>query len=331
MKKKLILTCVLIVIPFLTQAQTVQPAQQGEGKFILTTFGNLYTGFGHNNDDRGIEIERAYLGYQYKFSNGIELKTVADFGQSKNVSDMQRIGFLKNAYIGWSKNGWKIYGGLITTTQFKTQEDFWGKRYIMKSFQDEYKMGSSADAGISVTYKFNDRISADAIVANGEGYKKIQFGKGLLYGLGVTLKPLEGLTIRAYGSYNEKADSDNTPGEKGITNLAGFAGYKHKTFSIGAEYNFQMHSDNVEDNNKYGTSVYATIPVGKKVNLFGRWDYLSSNNGWNVANDGMAGVAGVEIVACKQLKLSPTFRIWSPDNNNSKKDIYALINASFSL
>lgn len=42
----------------------------------------------------------------------------------------------------------------------------------MKSFQDEYKFGSSADLGVSVAYKFNKVVSADVIVANGEGYKK---------------------------------------------------------------------------------------------------------------------------------------------------------------
>lgn len=43
---------------------------------------------------------------------------------------------------------------------------------MMKSFQDEYKFGSSADLGVSVAYKFNKVVSADVIVANGEGYKK---------------------------------------------------------------------------------------------------------------------------------------------------------------
>ena len=46
---------------------------------------------------------------------------------------------------------------------------------------------------------------------------------GLQYGAGVTLTPVEGLTVRAYGSYNESVEE----GEKGITNLAAFVGYKH--------------------------------------------------------------------------------------------------------
>lgn len=122
--------------------------------------------------------------------------------------------------------GWTLNAGLISTTQFKLQEDFWGKRYVMKSFQDEYKFGSSADLAFSVAYKFNKVVSADVIVANGEGYKKVQVKDGLQYGAGVTLTPVKGLVVRAYGSYNEAVEE----GEKGITNLAAFVGYKMMPF-----------------------------------------------------------------------------------------------------
>lgn len=330
MKKPLFITCMLacMTLPALAQnGQKETQSDKNKGKFILTTFGNVYSGFGSQNDERGFEIERAYLGYQYNFSNGIELKTVADFGQSKDVTDMNRIGFLKNAYVGWKKNNWQLYGGLISTTQFKTQEDFWGKRYVMKSFQDEYKMGSSADVGISVAYKFNDKISADVIVVNGEGYKKLQFGDGLQYGAGVTFKPVKGLIIRAYGSYKETTEKELD----GTTNLNGFAGYKHEKFAIGAEYNYQLNTDHIKNQHQGGTSVYAMVPLGSKVNLFGRYDYLNSNHGWNKDKDGQAAVGGVEIKLCKQVKLAPTFRYWSPDTNDQPKEYYAYINTSFSL
>ena len=37
--------------------------------------------------------------------------------------------------------------------------------------------------------------SADAIIVNGEGYKKIQINDGLNYGVGVTLAPVEGFQL----------------------------------------------------------------------------------------------------------------------------------------
>lgn len=325
--RKVLLAGMLTCMGCSLMAQPANSEKANKGKIILTTFGNLHTGFGSSNDDRGFELERAYLGYQYNFANGLEIKTVADFGQSKDVKDMNRIGYLKNAYVSWKRNGWKLSGGLISTTQFKTQESFWGKRYVMKSFQDEYKLGSSADLGLSVAYTFNDKVSADVIIVNGEGYKKVQFKDGLQYGAGLTLKPCQGLTIRAYGSYNEAT----VKGEKGITNLAGFAGYQHDKFSIGAEYNFQMNSGNVKAHHQNGTSVYAHVPACSKVNIFGRWDYLDSNHSWNRSKDGMAGVAGVEVKLCKQVKLAPTFRLWAPDAPDSKNEYAAYVHASFAL
>ena len=327
MKKKLLIVSILTCGLMPVMAQNTTSETPNKGKFIITTFGSLYSGFGHDNDERGFEVERAYLGYQYNFSNGIEIKTVADFGQSDDVDDLHRIGFLKNAYVSWKKNNWKISGGLISTTQFKTQEDFWGKRYVMKSFQDEYKMGSSADYGVSVAYDFNDKLSADIIIVNGEGYKNVQFGNGLLYGAGVTAKPVKGLTLRAYGSYKECTEKD----EKGSTNLAAFAGYKHDKFSIGAEYNYQMNANYTDNQHLGGTSVYAQVKLCKKANLFGRYDYLNSNHDWNRSKDGQACTAGVEVNLCKQVKLAPTFRFWAPADTQSPDSYYAYINAAFSL
>ena len=206
-----------------------------KGKAIITIFSDIHSGFGHVNDDRGFNLDRAYLGYQYDLSKELQLKVVADFGQSKSVDDHQRIGFVKNAQISWKREKWTLHAGLISTTQFKFQESFWGKRYVMKSFQDEYKFGSSADLAVSAAYDFNDYVSADVILANGEGYKKLQVKDGLQYGAGVTLMPVKNLFIRLYGSYNEASEESG----KGITNLASFIGYKHKSFSLAAEYNYQ--------------------------------------------------------------------------------------------
>ena len=100
---------------------------------------------------------------------------------------------LKMPRLPGSGNGWTLNAGLITTTQFKVQEDFWGKRYVMKSFQDEYKFGSSADLGGFGSLQFNKVVSADVILANGEGYKKVQVKDGLQYGAGVTLTPVKSL------------------------------------------------------------------------------------------------------------------------------------------
>lgn len=104
-----------------------------KGYAIITIFSNYHTGFGNVNNKRGFELERAYISYQYKISNNLKIKAIVDFGQSKDVEDLNKIGFIKNAMIEWEYGKLSLKGGLIGTTQFKHQESFWGKRYLMNS------------------------------------------------------------------------------------------------------------------------------------------------------------------------------------------------------
>ena len=282
--------------------------EEPKGKAIVQVFGNFHTGFGHDNDDRGFELDRSYLGYQYDFGKGLQVKAVMDVGQSDDVNDYHRIAYIKNAQITWKTGKWTFNGGLISTTQFNMQEKFWGYRYVMKSFQDLYKFGSSADLGISVAYKFSDWLSADAIVVNGEGYKKIQKNDGLMYGLGATLTPVKALTFRAYYGLNEGSDAK----QENIQNLATFVGLKLNGFSLGAEYNRIWNAKHSDGNDMNGFSIYSNIKLNKGADLYLRFDdYNGDESGF---------IVGVQWKLGKYVKLSPNFR-WNHEdldegNNN---------------
>ena len=232
MKRRiLMLAAIMGCSSLLVSAQ--KASDEPKGKAIVQVFGNFHSGFGNTNDDRGFELDRSYLGYQYDLGKGLQVKGVMDVGQSDNVSDYHRIAYIKNAQISWKTGNFTLNGGLISTIQFNMQEKFWGYRYVMKSFQDLYKFGSSADLGLSASYKFNGWLTADAIVVNGEGYKKVQKEDGLLYGLGATLTPAKCLSMRVYYGLNETTEAD----KKDVQNLATFVGLKFDRFSLGAEYN----------------------------------------------------------------------------------------------
>ena len=292
-----ILAGLLACIGITAQAQDTK-TEEPKGKAIVQVFGNFHTGFGAQNDDRGFELERSYFGYEYNFGKGLSAKAVMDIGKSSNVDDYQRIAYIKNAMVSWKRGNLTLNGGLISTTQFNFQEKFWGYRYIMKSFQDEYKFGNSADLGISVAYKFADWISADAIIVNGEGYKKIQKIDGLNYGLGLTLTPVKGFQIRVYGGLNESGDKS----KKSIVNLAAFAGYKHDKFTIGAEYNQMWNA---------------------------RFDDLYSNDDWNIAKDERAAILGAQFKLGKYVKIAPNFRVSMPKVDGAKSAYSAYINCYF--
>lgn len=306
------------------QAQDTK-SEEPQGKAIVQVFGNFHTGFGAENDDRGFELERSYLGYEYKLGNGLSVKGVMDIGKSSDVSDYQRIAYIKNAMVSWKTGNLTLNGGLISTTQFNFQEKFWGYRYIMKSFQDQYKFGNSADLGISATYQFANWISADAIIVNGEGYKKLQKNDGLNYGLGVTLTPVKGLQIRLYGGLNESGED----GKKDIANLAAFVGYKHEKFTIGAEYNQMWNASFKDDAGQNGYSIFASAKLSQVTNLYARFDNLYSQNDWNISKDESAAILGAQFKVGKYVKIAPNFRMSMPKADGANNSYTAYVNCYF--
>ena len=322
--KTIIAGMMLACIGITAQAQNTK-TEEPKGKAIVQVFGNFHSGFGTENDDRGFELERSYLGYEYKLSKGLSVKGVMDIGKSNDVSDYQRIAYIKNAMVSWKTSNLTLNGGLISTTQFNFQEKFWGYRYIMKSFQDQYKFGNSADLGISATYKFTNWLSADAIIVNGEGYKKIQKNDGLNYGLGTTLTPAKGLQIRLYGGVNESSEQD----KKNIVNMAAFIGYKNDKFTIGAEYNKMWNASYKEGQDQYGYSVFASAKLNKKTDVYARLDDLCSKDDWNEAKDEQNTILGAQFKLGKYVKIAPNFRMSMPKADGADNGYSAYINCCF--
>ncbi len=297
-----------------------------KGQAIIQVFGNFHTGFGHNNDDRGFDLDRSYLGYEYKLNNNLSVKGVIDIGKSSKVDDYHRIAYIKNAQISWKTGNFTLNGGLISTTQFNFQEKFWGYRYIMKSFQDQYKFGNSADLGISATLKFNDIVSADAIIVNGEGYKKIQVNDGLNYGLGFTITPIKGLYLRVYGGINETSIKN----QKDILNLATFVGYKHQKFTIGAEYNLIKNSQFLSETERKGYSVFGSLKLSNATELYARYDEVFSEDSWDMRKDESSAIIGAQFKLGKYVKIAPNFRASLP-KHTGENNYSAFVSCYFGL
>lgn len=324
MKTKVFLAGLLACIGITTQAQDVK-VEEPRGKAIVQVFGNFHTGIGENSNDLGFELERSYLGYEYKFKDGLSVKGVMDIGKSSDVGDYQRIAYIKNAMVSWKKGNLTLNGGLISTTQFNFQEKFWGYRYIMKSFQDLYKFGNSADLGLSASYKFADWVSMDAIIVNGEGYKKIQKSSGMNYGLGATLTPVKGFQIRLYGGLNDSGEE----GKVGTVNMAGFVGYKCKRFTLGAEYNHMLNASHKAGNDQFGYSVFGSVNVAKSADVYARFDDLYSKNDWNISKDEQAAIIGAQFKLGKFVKVAPNFRMSMPKADGAENKYSAYVNCYF--
>ncbi len=274
------------------------------GKPIVLLYTNFHYGFANAMGNTGFELERSYFGYQFNISSDWSAKVVFDIGNPKlSGSDLERIAYVKNAMISWTPGKFTLNAGLVGLEQVSLQEKFFGYRYIMKSFQDEYKFGTTADMGIVAKYKFANWVSADVTFINGEGYKKLQADNKFRYGAGITLNPCKLLTFRVYYDRADHQDVDTLG--KAQENLSLFLGLKNDYFSVGAEWNDLFNANFVNAKHQYGSSLYFRIKLPKNFELFGRWDYLFSNNDWNLAKDGQIAFLGFQYSPIKYVKIAP--------------------------
>lgn len=310
MKRIGVLALVMVSMALAGLAQSTEEFK-ASGRPTMRIFSNYHSTFSDGETASAFELTRVYLGYQHQFSKELFGAAVLDVGDP-GVGSLEMTAYVKNAYLRYRNSGFEVNFGLISTTQFKTQEDNWGYRYHEKSLQDEFSFNSSADLGVSVAYQFTDFLSADVIVANGEGYKKLQNDSAFRTGFGLTLTPVKKLTGRVYYDFITKEETQSS--------LATFVGYEADQFRLGAEYNKQFNRRFEEDQDWNGLSFYGTYQLAKKVNLFARYDKVYSNTlageteAWNLSNDGQVFIVGLEFAPVKGVKLAPRYKGWSPDD-----------------
>ena len=312
-----------IVAVLNTWGQTTTESFKPGGKPSALIFTNFNTAFSGGKTTPAFEITRAYLGYEYNFSQNWYGRLTVDVGDPK-VGNLQYTAFLKFAYMQYKNQNFKALFGMIPTTQFKYSEDIWGLRYIEKVHADAYGFYSSADLGASVEYALNKKISADLAVFNGEGYKSLQRDEFLRPALGITVKELGNFTARVYADYMGKDVKQTT--------LAGFVGYTGKKLVVAAEYNYEWNTKMTDGQDMYGTSVYATYKPGEKVKYFARFDDLQSNtlegqtNPWQLTKDGQLLMGGLEFSPVKGIRVSPNIRYWNPADEVQEATTYAFVN-----
>lgn len=317
-------------------AQNSESEFKPSGKPIVTVFWNYHTDLTKDAQQTSeFELKRAYLGYSYNFSEKVSAKVTIDVGD--NEAGSAYTAYLKAAQLDWEvANGVKLSMGLIGMKQFKEQENFWGYRYIFKSYQDQYGFGSSADLGINAEFKVSDNLKANFIVFNGEGYKKIQDEDGKQkVGGSLIYTPIKGLTTKIYADSQPSIDSD------AITTFSLFAGYKAEKWRLGAEYNKMdngmKYSSPAQDHSLDGFSFYSTYEINDTFEVFARYDQLNSNTlsgeteAWNVSKDGSQIITGIQATPLKGLKFSLNYQGFSFENSDLNTNSLVYLNAQFKL
>lgn len=320
MKQKVFVTFVLLLAMLTSKSQTNEVFKP-EGSPFMRIYTNFHTTYSDGESQSAFELTRVYLGYKYQFSKEISAKANIDVGDPNDGGDFQLTAFIKNAYMAYKKEKLEVNFGMISTNSFGIQEDFWGYRYLAKSLQDEHSFNSSADLGMSVSYQFNDVLAADMIVANGEGYKRVQGDSTLRTGFGVTLTPSKEWIVRSYYDFSKKVETQ--------TSLATFVGFQNKKVSVGAEYNYMTNYKFVADRDRTGTSFYVTVFAAPKLKFFARYDNLMSGSDWNLSKDGEQYIAGIEYSPVKGIKIAPNFSGWNPADDSKPFNSTLILNCEF--
>jgi hypothetical protein len=297
------------------------------GSPIIVLFADYTAGSGDNGDIAGFNLTRSRLGYQYQMTPQLSALSVLDV----NVADDgQRSVNFHYAFFEWTWRDLRIDGGLIALSQFAVQEAFWGRRYIEKSFQDLNGFCFDSDLGVTLKYRFTDWIEADATLINGEGTRQINTSKMNRYGLGATLRPLKGLSLRAFLDFHESLDK-NAPNQRTVSL---FAGYRNSFFSVGAEYNSQKGKDFMKGADYSGISVYGGVPLGGRFDLYARYDNVKTSSGsafdWQGAGINKdIFIAGIEYHPVVNFQISPNYRYIRPIGGGGLH--FFGINAGFSI
>lgn len=323
MKKTILTALAVFSLAVVAMAQEPKDTFTPGGSASMKIFTDFRSTFYDGKTASAFEVTRAYFGYGYNFSKEFSGKVNFDVGDP-GVGGLQMTAYLKNAFLQYSAKGFTANFGLISTTQFGTQEDFWANRYVQKTFQDLNGINPSADLGLGLAYKFAKFVKVDVSFYNGEGYKKLQSDSAFQTALGLTLTPIKGLTVR--GSYDFMSKKSVTQ-----ANTCAFIGYSATKFSLAFEYNDQKNHKMVKSNDLSGPSVYGSFSPTSKVKLYARYDKLSSNTlagkttAWNLGKDGSLIIAGLEYAPVKGVKLSPNFQGWNPADSSKKSSSSAML------
>lgn len=268
-------------------AQTDQIAPKAQTNFVPSGAPIIQILFNYTEDQTqnaakksAFNIDRSYFGYKYDLSSTITTKIVLDAGTTGAnaiATGSAYTVFVKNAQLEWQIDPRvRLKMGMQSLQQFQDQEDFWGYRYMFKSFNDQNAFGAAADLGINAEIKISKTLRVNIIAMNGEGYKNLQDSKGnQKIGGNIIFTPIKGLITKVY------YDKQPVTGAKPITSLALFAAYQATDWRLAAEYNQLKNAQNflvqVDGSNRNGMSFYGTYAINKKIEFLARYDQLRSN------------------------------------------------------
>lgn len=368
MKKQLLfILFILLSFNVFSQKDTTKVEFKPSGKVWGYAFGDfLYkahtNSFNMSNTQYGstpkdftsLEFRRIYLGYDYDISEHFSTQLLLAYEGATFTTDGNRSVYIKAANLRWKNifhNSDLVIGAMPTPSYSTTSEPVWGYRSLEKTIMDMRKIGASADVGISLQGKLNDKgdFGYNLMISNGSGAKPEADKFKKFYG-DVYAKFADQKIIVDLGADNEWTQAN--PYQKNKTTYKAFLAYQTTQFTIGAEVFQQVQKNNtvfteaapstVKDTVNAlasGISIFARGPISKKLGYVVRYDFYNPDSKFN-ENNVYAGsytgvftesliLAGLDYTPVKNVHLIPN--IWYDVYKNRNSAVNALPDKSSDL
>jgi len=163
---------------------------------------------------------------------------------------------------------------------------------------------------------------------NGEGYSEVQLDNSLKSSVGLTITPGRKLHFKVYGDIMR-------PSGVFHCTLVGFAGFRNKLITAGAEVSYKSNLDLIEGHNAWGISGTVGVNITEKNELFVRYDYSASavpvgeTLQWNNSMDGAFMVTGIQHTFNQNAKLALNYQGTYPYSKTRQNSGAIFVNALF--
>ncbi len=315
--KKSIVSCLSLLVlgalsaPVFAGGITVAKSDKGALKLSSKIFVALTNKSEELNGDKtkdatGVYLDRAYFALKYKFDSVWSLGFTSDATLDTSLHSKQTRLYVKKAYFkGKFSHAAQLRMGVIGTPMIGYEDKLFKHRHVSKSYLDQQKFDSSADAGVALSGKLASKlISYDVAVVNGAGYSKISASQAMDLNARLGVYPVKGLTLdlNYRSGYMGKKTLGSTDVPKQTTVLA-LATYGSSAYRIGAEYVNHEKAESSAITDK-GLILWGWTKMGQ-MGAFARFEQTDTNQAGNsVTEQESRYVVGADYNYSKHVRFS---------------------------
>jgi hypothetical protein len=236
--------------------------------------------------------------------------------------------YLKPTVLTYRKDRWTVDGGIFFTSEMdKAISQFWNNRFIERVAADKWMQIQTADLGIRATYRWNNFITTDVSLVSGNGYQFLLDKYHPKPAFRAVLTPFQPLML---GGYIAARKADVTE-----TTFNCFAHLQMNKWETTGEYFHQTNCRFAEGCRIDVVSFYSTYHLLSWLGLLGRYDFIrsnkvdTSNESWNVQEDGYAFIGGLLFQCFPSVRLSINYWNKRPSVRRIEKEDWVYVCLEF--